>query len=161
MQVLHLIIAASLCNNRKYLGGGDSVSKQLSQQFTCPYKECSERSFSYWPTAVRRGILDMRTGQKSPILSGLFSPHATQCPHPKLPYWKWLKCLHKLQINFKFFLHHLFSLADVCNQLDHFALMFKVPLIPECLTNTMVMEQHNLTSNLHRGASSSSLFANR
>jgi hypothetical protein len=28
------------------------------QQFTFPYKEWYKRSFCYWPTAVRRGILD-------------------------------------------------------------------------------------------------------
>ncbi len=62
------------CNNREYLGGGESVSKQLSQQFTCPYKECSKRSLSYWPTAVRRGILDRRHRSEKPNFVWAYRP---------------------------------------------------------------------------------------
>ncbi len=66
MQVPHPIFVAALCSNRDYLGG--DVRKQLSQQFTFPYKECSVRSFSNWRTAVRRGILDRRHRSKKPNL---------------------------------------------------------------------------------------------
>jgi hypothetical protein len=38
-RVPHPIFAATLCSNREYLEGGESVREQLSQQFTCPYKE--------------------------------------------------------------------------------------------------------------------------
>jgi hypothetical protein len=47
-----------------------------------PYKEWYKRSFSYWPTAVGRGILDRRL--KSPISSGFFGPHAAWCAFHKL-----------------------------------------------------------------------------
>ncbi len=63
MQVLHPIFAPALCNNREYLGGGE-----------CPYKECSVRSFSYWPTAVRRGILSRRQRSKQPNFFWAFWP---------------------------------------------------------------------------------------
>ncbi len=85
-RVPHPIFAAALCNNREYLRG-ESVSKQLSQQFTCPYKEWSSPiGPQLWGKVFSPG----GRGPKSPILSGRIGPDAERCAIPKLPHWKGL-----------------------------------------------------------------------
>ncbi len=82
------IFAVALCSNREYLGGGAGVwGSSFPQQVTCPYKEWSERSVCYWPTAVGSGILSRRQRSEEPNFVWAFQP---SCAHPKLPPWKGL-----------------------------------------------------------------------